>query len=99
MSNNHGDVKLTVREVPCGFKGCDLNDLDVDVSWFGTGVRRIPDFKPHEQAKVPPLILSMVPLGRKSREIVEGDDDSEKLEEQAREAEAEAANEADGDDE
>jgi uncharacterized protein YbjQ (UPF0145 family) len=93
------DVKLSVREVPCGFKGCDLNDLDVDVSWFGTGVRRIPDFKPHAQAKVPPLILSMVPLGRKRREIVEGDDDSERLEEQAREAEAEAANESDEDDE
>jgi uncharacterized protein YbjQ (UPF0145 family) len=89
------DVKLTVREVPCGYKGCDLNDLDVDVSCFGTGVRRIPDFKPHEQAKVPPLILSMVPLGRRRGEIVEGDDDSEKLEEQAREAEAEAANESD----
>ena len=58
------DVKFTVREVPCGYRGCDLNDLDVDVSWFGTGVRRIPGFKPHEEAKVPQLILSMVPLGR-----------------------------------
>jgi hypothetical protein len=93
------DVKLTVKEVPCGYRGCDLNDLDVDVSWFGTGVRRIPDFKPHEQAKVPPLILSMVPLGRKRRAIVEGDDDSERLEEQAREAEAEAAGENDDADE
>jgi len=93
------DVKLTVREVPCGYKGCDLNDLDVDVSWFGTGVRRIPGWTPHGVAKVPPLILSMVPLGRKKGEIVEGEDDSEKLEEQAREAEREAAEEADDDDE
>jgi uncharacterized protein YbjQ (UPF0145 family) len=93
------DVKLDVREVPCGYKGCTLNDLDVDVSWFGTGVRRIPGWTPHEVAKVPPLILSMVPLGRKKAEIVEGDDDSEKLEEQAREAEREAAEEADDDDE
>jgi uncharacterized protein YbjQ (UPF0145 family) len=92
------DVKLGVREVPCGYQGCALNDLDVDVSWFGTGVRRIPGWKPHEQAKVPPLILSMVPLGRKRGEIVEGDDDSERLEEQAREAEREAAEEADEDD-
>jgi uncharacterized protein YbjQ (UPF0145 family) len=93
------DVKLGVREVPCGYRGCDLNDLDIDVSWFGTGVRRIPGWKPHEQPKVPPLILSMVPLGRKRGEIVEGEDDSERLEEQAREAEQEAADEDDEDDE
>jgi uncharacterized protein YbjQ (UPF0145 family) len=92
------DVKLTVKEVPCGYRGCELNDLDVDVSWFGTGVRRIPGFKPHAEAKVPPLILSMVPLGRKRGGIVEGDDDSESLEEKAREAEAEAAGEADRED-
>jgi hypothetical protein len=92
------DVKLTVQEVPCGYHGCDLNDLDVDVSWFGTGVRRIPGWKPHEQAKVPPLILAMVPLGRKHGEIVEEDDESERLAEEGREAEREAA-EDDGDDE
>jgi uncharacterized protein YbjQ (UPF0145 family) len=91
------DVKLTVKEVPCGYKGCDLNDLDVDVSWFGTGVRRIPGWKPHEQAKIPPLILSMVPLGRKRGEIVEGDEDSDELAEKAREAEQEAAEDADDD--
>jgi uncharacterized protein YbjQ (UPF0145 family) len=86
-------VKLDVHEVPCGYSGCELNDLDVDVSWFGTGVRRIPGYKPHAQAKVPQLILSMVPLGRKRREIVEGDDDSESLQEEAREQEREAAGE------
>jgi uncharacterized protein YbjQ (UPF0145 family) len=85
------DVKLKVREVPCGYRGCDLNDLDIDVSWFGTGIRRIPGWKPHDIAKVPPLILSMVPLGRKRAEIVEGEDESERLEEQAREAEEQAA--------
>ena len=93
------DVKLDVREVPCGYRGCDLNDVDIDVSWFGTGVRRIPGYKPHEEAKVPPLILAMVPLGRRSREIVAGDEDSERLEEEAREAEREAAGESDSDDE
>jgi uncharacterized protein YbjQ (UPF0145 family) len=92
------DVKLTVKEVPCGYRGCDLNDLDVDVSWFGTGVRRIPGYKPHDQAKVPPLILAMVPLGRRRGEIVEGEDETEDLEEAVREAEREAAGD-DGDDE
>jgi len=92
------DVKLDVREVPCGYRGCDLNDMDVDVSWFGTGVRRIPGYAPHAAAKVPPLILAMVPLGRRSKEIVEGDDESERLEEEAREAEREAADEGDSDD-
>ena len=84
-------VKLDVREVPCGYRDCDLNDLDIDVSWFGTGVRRIPGHRPHAQAKVPQLILSMVPLGRRRREIVDGDDDSERVTEQAREQEREAA--------
>lgn len=92
------DVKLDVREVPCGYRGCDLNDLDVDVSWFGTGVRRIPEFKAHDEAKVPPLILSMVPLGRRRGEIVEGESESERLEEEAREAEREAAEDEDDDD-
>ncbi len=86
-------VKLDVHEVPCGYHQCELNDLDIDVSWFGTGVRRIPGHRPHAQAKVPQLILSMVPLGRKRREIVDGDDDSERLEEAAREQEREAAGE------
>src|ERR1700722_18979342 len=89
------DVKLTVQEAPGGYHGCDLNDLDVDVSWFGTGVRRIPDYKPHAQAKVPQLILSMVPLGRKRKEIVEGGDDGERLREAGREAEREASGEDD----
>jgi hypothetical protein len=93
------DVKLEVREVPCGYHGCDLNDVDIDVSWFGTGVRRIPGYKPHAEAKVPPLILAMLPLGRRSRAIVDGDDESERLGEEAREAEREAADESDSDDE
>src|SRR5580693_2185035 len=49
------DVKLEVREVPCGYRDCDLNDLDVDVSWFGTGIRRIPGYKAHDEPRVPPL--------------------------------------------
>jgi uncharacterized protein YbjQ (UPF0145 family) len=87
------DVKLSAREVPCGYHGCELNDLDVDVSWFGTGIRRIPGFQVRDEPHVPPLILAMMPLGRKRGEIVEGDDDSERLEEEAREAEERAAEE------
>ena len=28
--------------MPCGFAECERNDLDVDLSWFCTGIRRIP---------------------------------------------------------
>jgi uncharacterized protein YbjQ (UPF0145 family) len=91
-------VKLDVHEVPCGAARCELNDLDIDVSWFGTGVRRIPGYKPHAQAKVPPLILSMVPLGRRRREIVDGDDDSERRQEEGREQERQGAGEGGQDD-
>jgi uncharacterized protein YbjQ (UPF0145 family) len=78
------DVKVLVREVPCGAARCALNDMDVDVSWFGTGVRRIPGWKPHAEPKVPPLVLAMVPLGRTRAAIVDDerpDDRSEKSEE------------------
>ena len=51
------DIKVSVREVPCGYAGCELNDMDVDVVWFGTGIRRIPGFKPSTHANIPPLIL------------------------------------------
>jgi uncharacterized protein YbjQ (UPF0145 family) len=86
------DVTVKVKEVPCGFERCTLDDLDVDVSWFGTGVRRIPDAKPVQHG-IPPLILSMMPLGRRKDEIVEGEDDSRDVEIAAEEAE-EAALEA-----
>jgi uncharacterized protein YbjQ (UPF0145 family) len=86
------DVKLKVREVPCGYGGCELNDLDIDLSCFGTGVRRIPGFKPPTHSNIPPLILSMMPLGRRKSELLEGEEDeSEAIEEAAREQEEQAA--------
>jgi uncharacterized protein YbjQ (UPF0145 family) len=90
------DVKIDIHEVPCGYKKCPLNDLDVDVSWFGTGVRRVPEFKPPEHPQAPALILSMMPLGRKKSELFEDEEDD--VEEKAREAEKEAQ-EADEEDE
>ena len=79
--------------MPCGFGGCELDDLDVDVSWLGTGIRRIPGVKAkgHE---LPPLILSMMPLGRRSGLTIEGEDDTDDVKVAAEEAE-EAALEAD----
>jgi uncharacterized protein YbjQ (UPF0145 family) len=92
------DVKITVREVPCGYAKCELNDVDVDVSWFGTAIRRIPSFTPPAHPNVPPLILSMMPLGRRKDDVFDEDDDEDEVEELAREAEEEAL-EADDEDE
>ena len=62
------------------------------MSWFGTGVRRVPGFTPPEHPKAPPLILSMMPLGRaKDDELVE--DVEDEIEERAREAEERALEE------
>ncbi|HEY4223178.1 MAG TPA: heavy metal-binding domain-containing protein [Myxococcota bacterium] len=87
------DITVSVREVPCGYGGCELDDLDVDVSWFGTGVRRIPHAKApvHD---VPPLILSMMPLGRRNDALIDVEDDEDDVRVAAEEAE-EAALEAD----
>jgi uncharacterized protein YbjQ (UPF0145 family) len=84
------DLKIAVREVPCGFGGCKLDDLDVDVSWFGTGIRRIPDWrKPH--GDVPPLMLSMMSVGRKKNtNLDDEDDDASAVEHAAEEAEENA---------
>ena len=88
------DVSIEIQEVPCGYASCDLNDLDVSVSWFGTGVRRVPHFTPPEHPKAPPLILSMMPLGRKKAAGFEDDeDDADEIAELAKEAEKEAAEE------
>jgi hypothetical protein len=87
------DISVSVREVPCGYGGCELDDLDVDVSWFGTGVRKIPNARPHPHP-VPPLILSMIPLGRRAEAIIDTQDDKDDIEIAAEEAE-EAALEAD----
>ena len=88
------DVKLAIKEVPCGFESCALNDLDVDVSWFGTGIRRIPG-RAEQVREIPPLLLSMVPLGRRrSLDVAAEDDDEDEVEKAAENAE-EAALEAD----
>lgn len=89
------DIKLEVREVPCGFESCERNDLDVDLSWFGTGIRRIPHARRRTRAAVPPLILSMMPLGRGRDAFIDAGDDGDDVAEAARDAEEDAA-EADG---
>jgi uncharacterized protein YbjQ (UPF0145 family) len=87
------DIEVKVREVPCGFSECERNDLDVDVSWFCTGIRRVPGAKWRTQLDVPPLTLTMTPLGRRQDEVIEGGDDAEEIERAAEDAE-EAALEA-----
>jgi hypothetical protein len=88
------DLKLSVRETSCGFAGCELNDLDVEVSWFGTGIRHRAGERTNEKG-IPPLILSMLPLGRRKDLHLEEDSD-EDIQVSAEEAEeaAEAADEA-----
>jgi uncharacterized protein YbjQ (UPF0145 family) len=88
------DIKIDVREVPCGYAECSLNDLDVDVSWFGTGIRKIPESRMKPHADVPPLILSMMPLGRRKDDLIDVEDDENEVARAAKEAE-EAALEAD----
>ena len=89
------DLKIEMREVPCGYGGCQLDDLDVDVSWFGTGVRRIEGARP-EHHHVPPLILSMMPIGHRHDQLIEGEDDEDDIRVAAEEA-SEAALQADED--
>lgn len=88
------DITIDVREVPCGFGGCELDDLDVDVSWFGTGIRRIPERIGQRAHDMPPLILSMIPLGRRNDAVIDAEDDEDDVEVAAEEAE-EMALEAD----
>ncbi len=87
------DVSVKLREVPCGYGGCELDDVDVDVSWFGTGVRRIPNLKARSNER-PPLLLAMMPLGRRKDLVIDGEDDGRDVEIAAEEA-SEAALEAD----
>jgi len=88
------DLKIRVREVPCGFGGCPLDDVDIDVSWFGTGIRRIPERMGQRAHAMPPLILSMIPLGRRRDALIDAEDDADDVEIAAEEAE-EMALEAD----
>ena len=84
------DITIKVKEVPCGFAKCTRDDLDVDISWFGTGIRRIGEARrvTHE---VPPLMLSMMTVGRgrkaRDNKIGADDDDETKVVLAAEEAE------------
>jgi uncharacterized protein YbjQ (UPF0145 family) len=89
------DLKIELTEVPCGYGGCPLDDVDVDVSWFGTGIRRIPG-TPQVSHELPPFMLSMIPLGRRKDALIDAEDDEDDIEVAAEEAE-EAALEADED--
>jgi uncharacterized protein YbjQ (UPF0145 family) len=84
------DLTIKVKEVPCGFAKCTRDDLDVDVSWFGTGIRRIGG-PPRPLMEVPPLILSMMTVGRGHRaldtELGADEDDADEVERAAEEAE------------
>lgn len=88
------DIKVEVKEVPCGYGGCELDDLDVDVSWFGTGIRRIPERMSQRAHQVPPFMLSMMPVGRRKDALIDAEDDADDVEIAAEEAE-EAALELD----
>jgi uncharacterized protein YbjQ (UPF0145 family) len=90
------DLKVEVHEIPCGWEGCKLNDVDIDVTWFGTGIRRIPNAPP--VTDVPPLVLGMMPLGKKKRgELLEGmESEDEELKKEAREEEEKAAERDEG---
>jgi uncharacterized protein YbjQ (UPF0145 family) len=88
------DVTIEVKEVPCGYGGCKLDDLDVNVSWFGTGIRRIPNWQAPAQS-VPPLMLSMMPLGKRRDTNLGGDDDDAREVERAAEDAEENALELD----
>ena len=87
------DLTVDMKEVPCGFGGCPLDDIDVDLSWFGTGIRRIPERK-RTSHQLPAFMLSMIPLGRRNDALIEAEDDEDDIEVAAEEAE-EAALELD----
>ncbi len=73
--------------------GCPLDDIDVDLSWFGTGIRRIPNRK-QTTHELPSFMLSMIPLGRRKDALIDAEDDADDVEVAAEEAE-EAALEMD----
>ncbi len=85
---------LKVREVPCGFSGCERNDLDVDLSCFGTGIRRIPNAPRRTSVDIPPLTLTLTPLGQRDDDVIKAGDDADDVERAAEQAE-EAALEQD----
>ncbi len=90
------DIKLEAKEVPCGYADCERNDLDVDVSWFCTGIRRIPGARQRTHVDIPPLTLTMTPLGRRNDEMIDGGDDGEEIERAAEDAEEAALEQDEG---
>lgn len=88
------DIKIEAREVPCGYSGCERNDLDVDVSWFCTGIRHIPGARWRSRVETPQLMLTMTPLGKRRDEVIDGGDDAKEIERAAEDAQ-ELALEAD----
>ena len=89
------DMTIKMREVPCGAGGCQLDDLDIDISWFGTAIRQIPNAQIVARP-TPSLMLSMLPLGRRRHDDLEAEDDADDVEIAAEEAQ-EAALEMDED--
>jgi uncharacterized protein YbjQ (UPF0145 family) len=86
-------ISLAIREVPCGYGGCQLDDADVDVSWFATGIRRIPNWR-GQRAASPPSMLAMMPVGRRrDTKLGRDEDESEEIVRTAEEM-AEIAREA-----
>jgi uncharacterized protein YbjQ (UPF0145 family) len=83
------EMSIDVREVPCGFEGCQRDDLDVNVSWFGTGIRRIPNSR-GALNDVPPFMLSMMSVGKRRDTSIAEDDDASEIERAAEEAEENA---------
>jgi|GEM_PF-44729 len=79
------DINFRLFEVKCGFEGCEINDIDVDVSWFATGIRRAEAAHPGQHVDMPPLILNMTPVRRRRRDAVEAEDESKELQREAAE--------------
>jgi uncharacterized protein YbjQ (UPF0145 family) len=90
------DIKLEIREVPCGFNECERNDLDVDLSWFCTGIRRIPGAKDRSKIEIPPLTLTMTKLGRRENDRIDMGDDAEEIARAAEDAEEAALEQSEG---
>lgn len=90
------NIELKVKEVACGYDECERNDLDVDLSWFCTGIRRIPGARRRTHVDVPPLTLTLTPLGKRQDALIEAGDDSDEVERAAEDAEEAAVEQSEG---
>ena len=66
------------------------------MSWFCTGIRRIPNARRRTSLDIPPLTLTLTPLGRRNDDIIEGQDDAEEIERAAEDAEEAALEQEEG---